>query len=71
MNDYKVKAQIAHDGSLTIRGLPFRPGDQVEVTIQSDDAQSGNGDRYPLRGKPIRYASPFSSVDEGNWDALR
>lgn len=62
MQDYRVEMKVERDGSLTIHGLPFQAGDRVEVIIRSRNG--GNGDRYPLRGKPIRYANPFNGVTE-------
>jgi len=69
MQDYRVETTVARDGSLTIKGLPFPAGDRVEVIIRSQEP--GNGNRYPLRGKPIRYTDPLESVAEGNWEASR
>jgi len=65
MHDYRVETRIGDDRSLTIRGLPFQPGDKVKVAVQGEDSGRGNGDRYPLRGKPLRYTDPFGSVGEG------
>jgi hypothetical protein len=71
MKDYKVETKIERDGSLTIRGLPFRAGERVQVIVRSQQAPPGNGDRHPLRGKPVRYTNPFGSVAEGDWEALK
>jgi hypothetical protein len=71
MSDYRVETSVASDGSLTIKGLPFQAGDRVEVIVRSQEHPEGNGERYPLRGKPIRYTDPFSSVAEKDWGALR
>jgi len=71
MHDYRVETQIADDGSLTIRGLPFQPGDKVKVTVRGEATEDGNGDHYPLRGSPFRYTDPFGGVGEEDWDALK
>lgn len=71
MQDYKVETTVSSDGSLTIKGLPFQAGDRVEVIIRSREARKEEGTRYPLRGKPIRYADPFGSVAEEEWETLR
>ena len=71
MNDYRVKTKIEADGSLTIKGLPFQAGDRVEVVVRSHPAEQNNGERYPLRGKPVRYTDPFGSVAEQDWDVLK
>ncbi len=71
MPDYRVETTVSHDKSLTLTGLPFEAGDQVEVIIRSQEHPERNGKRYPLRGKPIRYTDPFCSVAEEDWEALR
>lgn len=65
MKDYKVETKVERDGSLTIKGLPFRPGERVQVTVRGQQAPGGNGERHPLRGKPVRYTDPFGGVAEG------
>jgi len=71
MPDYRVETTVSNDRSLTITGLPFEAGDQVEVIVRSQEHPGRNGKRYPLRGKPIRYTDPFRSVAEEDWEALR
>jgi len=70
MQDYRVETRVSSDGSLTLKGLPFQAGDRVEVIIRSQKIEERKGEYYPLRGKPIRYADPFGSVAEEDWEAL-
>ena len=51
MQDYRVETTVSNDGSLSIKGLPFKAGDKVEVTIRGRNDAAGAGERYPLRGK--------------------
>ncbi len=69
MQDYKVETEVSKDGSVTIKGLPFQPGNRVEVIIRSrcSDAEEQS---YSLRGKPFRFLDPFGSVAEEDWEAL-
>jgi hypothetical protein len=71
MRDYRVKTKVSSDKSLTLTDLPFEAGDKVEVIVRSQEHPQGNGERYPLRGKPIRYTDPFASVAEEDWEASR
>ena len=71
MQAYRVETVIPQNGALTIRGIPFRAGEKVEVIILSRVRKRENGERYPLRGKPIRYVAQFDSVAETDWDALQ
>lgn len=67
MQDYRAETEVGGDGSLTLKGLPFRPGDRVEVVVRRHKAVGGNGDRYPLRGKPVRLINPFDPVAQEDW----
>jgi hypothetical protein len=71
MQDYRVETKVLNDGSVIIKGLPFQAGDKVEVIIRSHKDVERKDTSYPLRGKPIRYADPFGSVAEEDWEALR
>lgn len=71
MSDYRVETRVERDGTLTIKGLPFQAGDRVEVTVRSRPGGNGNGESYPLRGKPLRYTDPFGPVAEQDWEASR
>jgi len=70
MGAYRVEATVCQDGSLVVRGLPFRPGEKVEVVVLARRQKEG-AERYPLRGKPVRYIAPFESVAEDEWSALQ
>jgi hypothetical protein len=41
----------------------------VEVIVRDRLRERASGQRYPLRDKPIRYADPFESVAEEDWEA--
>ncbi len=71
MHDYRVEAQVSKDGSVTVKDLPFQAGDRVEVIIRARTCAGEKEQRYPLRGKPVRYTDPFGSVAEDDWEALR
>lgn len=70
MQAYRIETVVEKDGSLILREIPVRAGEQVEVIVLVRDHLSGNG-KYPLRGKPIRYDDPTGSIAESDWDALR
>jgi hypothetical protein len=70
MQTYQVATTILNDGTLTIKELPFRAGDKVEVIVRIRENETKPGKRYPLRGKPIHYLDPFESVAENDWNTL-
>lgn len=71
MQIYRSETIISQDGSLSIKGLPFRAGDKVEVIVRPYRRKEKQNGRYPLRGVPITYIDPFESVAENDWDALK
>ena len=71
MQTYRIETIISSDRVLTIRGVPFRAGEKVEVIIVGLPRKWEKGERYPLRGKPFRYIAPFDSVAENDWNVLQ
>ncbi len=71
METFRVETIVSQNHVLTIRGLPFRVGEKVEVIVMARAKLREMNERYPLRGKPIRYAAPFDGVAEKDWNALK
>ena len=71
MQTYWMETIISPNRVLTVRGVPFRAGEKVQVIIISPPRKWERKERYPLRGKPIRYIAPFDSVAENEWQVLR
>jgi hypothetical protein len=68
----RIITTITKNGSLTIKGLPVRAGEVVEITISSKTQKlASEKSRHPLRGQPIQFHSPFDSVAEKDWELLR
>jgi hypothetical protein len=64
MQTYRIETTISKNGTLTISSLRLCAGDKVEVTIRRYKTVLEQSELYPLRGKPVRYDSPFESVAE-------
>jgi hypothetical protein len=71
MQTYRIESIVSPDRVLTIRGVPFRSGERVEIIIVRLPNPPNNRNRYPLRGKPYHYNAPFDSVAENDWNALK
>jgi hypothetical protein len=71
MTTYRVEITIPKEKTISIRDLPFAVGERVEVVVRKRQQTPKPQQRYPLRGKPVKYAAPFESVAENDWDALR
>ena len=62
---------ITEDSTLAIKGLPFAPGDKVEVLIRNQPTATPSNGKYPLRGTLIHFVVPFEPVTESDWEALK
>lgn len=71
MQTYHIQTTIRKDGTVTIKRLPFRVGEKVEVIIRGRELTGAAGERYPLRGQPFRYDDPFKGVADSDWAALQ
>jgi len=71
MQTYRIETIVSLNRVLTLRGVPFRAGERVEVIVLSHRRKREEAERYPLRGKPIRYIAPFDSVAEDEWKVLQ
>lgn len=61
---------VEQDGQIRLEGLPFRAGDRVRLFVMRRRDPSGRPERYPLRGKPLRYDDPFGpAADPDEWEA--
>jgi hypothetical protein len=69
MQAYRIETTISQDGKLSIKGLPFRKGDTVEVIVLTQNRKP-TGECYPLRGKPVIYDKPYHGVAEEEWESL-
>ncbi|GKT08899.1 hypothetical protein [Desulforhabdus sp. TSK] len=68
---YRTEAEVAKDGTLTVKGLPFQAGDKVEVIVRRHKHREPRNMGRPLLGKPIQYIDPFGSVAEEDWEVLK
>jgi hypothetical protein len=66
----RIKTKITKDGKISLKDLPFQPGETVEVTVRSQK-QLKSTKEYPLRGKPVTYHLPFKGVSEDDWESLQ
>jgi hypothetical protein len=68
---FSTEATVERDGTVTIRSLPFRPGDRVQVTVIPSAPPEDEVARYPLRGTTYRFDEPFEPVAAADWEADR
>ncbi len=70
MEAYRVETTVAEDGELTLKQIPFRAGERVEVIVLAAPEVASAGDRYRLRGTPLRYDHPTEPVAGDDWEVL-
>ena len=67
-----VRKEVGADGVVTVRGLPLKEGERIEVDIKRTLRLPESSERYPLRGLPHRYDHPFEpAVPADEWNACR
>ena len=71
MNAHRIETTINQDGTLTLDGLPFQAGDEVEVIIIERPVKTGGENPYPLRGQQVQYSAPTEPVAENEWGVLQ
>jgi hypothetical protein len=68
MQAHRAETTLSEDGVITLRDIPFRRGESVEVIVRSFPAPAA-GSRYPLRGTPVTLLSPTEPVADADWEA--
>ncbi len=66
MQAHRAETTLTEDGSITLRNLPFRRGDSVEIIVLP--ASSAFPSPFPLRGTPVTLLSPTEPVADADWD---
>jgi hypothetical protein len=67
----RFETTVSGDGTVTVKDIPFPPGQEVEVVVCSHEPRHRETELYPLRGKPMQYIDPFESVAEDDWEIPR
>lgn len=67
---FRTKTHVTKGGNLSLKGLPFRAGEAVEVIVRRGKKGRRTA-KYPLRGKALVYRDPFKGVAVNDWDAMQ
>lgn len=71
MQALRVETTISKNGELQVKGLPFRPGERVEVIVLPLDRRKPAAKTLTLRNTVLKYDAPTEPVVERDWDALQ
>lgn len=71
MQAHRVETTLAEDGVITLRDVPFRCGETVEIIVLPAPPirVADRGSLYPLRGTPYTYLDPTEPVAEEDWES--
>ena len=64
---HRAEATLSEDGVITLRDVPFRRGESVEIIVLPAPVPAASGDRYPLRGLPVMLLAPTEPVADADW----
>jgi hypothetical protein len=65
-----TEATVGKNGEVTLNGLPFSPGESVEVLVVAKTPASA-GKHKSLLGSVIEYRDPFEPVAADDWESMR
>jgi hypothetical protein len=63
MQAHRAETTLSEDGVITLRDIPFRRGESVEVIVLPFAGVAPSGSRYPLRGTPVTFLSATEPVE--------
>ena len=69
MQAHRTETTLSEDGAVTVRDIPFRRGESVEVIVLPIATPTKPGSRYPLRGTPVTLVGPTEPVADAEWEA--
>jgi hypothetical protein len=62
---------VGEHGELVLEGLPFEPGQRVEVLVISKTAGSTTAGGRSLLNSVLEFREPLEPVASEDWDALQ
>jgi hypothetical protein len=68
MQAHRAETTLSEDGVITLRDLPFRRGETIEVIVLPFPAVAHSGSRHPLRGTPVTILAPTEPVAGNDWE---
>lgn len=69
MQAHRAETTLSEDGVITLRDIPSRRGESVEVIVRSFSTATVSGSPYPLRGAPVTLLAPTEPVADADWEA--
>lgn len=70
MQAHRAETTLSEDGVVTLRDIPFRRGEAVEIIILPFTPPAPSASRYSLRGTPVTFVDPTEPVANADWEAV-
>lgn len=70
MRVYSVEKVISKNGTVQLEGLPFPPGELVDVIVLARKGAADTAHMQTLKDSVLNYEQPLEPVAEEDWDAL-
>ena len=72
MNAHVIETTVSESGSISLSGLPFSPGTNVEIIVLERDGKAASKERhFTMRGMPHTYIDPTEPVALDDWEVLK
>jgi len=72
MNAHVIETTVPESGSISVSGLPFSPGTNVEIIVLERKGKAASKERrFTMRGMPYTYIDPTEPVAVADWEALK
>jgi hypothetical protein len=71
MQALRVEMIIPKNGELQVKGLPFNPGEKVEVIVLPLQHRRIAAVHSSLKNTIVKYEAPTQPVVEQDWEAIR
>jgi hypothetical protein len=65
------ETKVGEHGGVVLEGLPFEPGEAVEVLVVSKATRLATAQDASLRDSVLEFREPFEPVAIDDWDAVR
>ncbi|MGB5636570.1 MAG: hypothetical protein WBM44_29955 [Waterburya sp.] len=70
MNAHRIETALTENGKLSLKDLPFKKGDQVEIVIVERNPKQKIVTKG-LKGTVLKYEEPFeSATSDEDWEVL-
>lgn len=67
MQAYRLETVMPQDGELTLRSLPFHPGESIEVIILARHEPGDDSALSMLKDTVLKYEDPTEPAADADW----